>query len=67
MIIAKEHKGNFYHYDTICRRYIRDEEGKMISTKQCLCYAKEPSECCCACDWSDYVYDNDYYDDYGTE
>jgi hypothetical protein len=62
VIIPKEYKGKFYHWDSSYRKYIRDHEGKMISTDQCLCFAYEPGECCCAYDWSGYEYD-DYCDD----
>ena len=37
---------------------ILDEDGDMIPASICLCYAYEPSECCCACtSWGDYRYD----------
>ena len=54
---------NGFHYDDYNRRYYRDAEGDKIPEDICLCYANEPSECCCDCtSWEDYVYD-DYDED----
>lgn len=50
---------NGFHYDDYKRRYYRDEDGDKIPENVCLCYAKEPGECCCDCtSWDDYVYDD---------
>ena len=62
MLVAKEYNGIFYHYDhydDYDDEFILDENGDKIPTTICLCAAHEPSECCCACDWSDYRYDYD--------
>ena len=60
MILAEEYEGVFYHYDDYYNKFILDEHGDKIPTTICLCNAYEPGECCCACDWSDYRYDEDY-------
>jgi len=51
---------NGYHYDDDNRRYYRNEDGSKIPKEQCLCFAHEPSECCCACtSWGSYIYDDE--------
>lgn len=64
--------GNLYHaqqfldedgenvIDTIP---ILDEDGDLIPSDVCICFAHEPGECCCACtSWGDYRYD-DYWEE----
>ena len=47
---------NGYHYSDDHRRYYRNEDGSKIPESICLCFAHEPSECCCDCtSWGDYV------------
>jgi len=29
---------------------------KQLDIRDCFCHAREPSECACDADWSDYVY-----------
>ena len=85
MLTTKLHEdGELYHaqyvWDTENIRYdtrlgddnlefILDEDGDMIPAYVCLCYAREPSECCCGCtswddeNYEDYEnYEDDFYD-----
>lgn len=42
--------------------YYLDENGDMIPASYCLCYAHEPSECCCATTaWEGWEYDDEEY------
>ena len=37
---------------------ILDENNNLIPSEVCLCFARDPSECVCACtSWGDYKYD----------
>lgn len=41
--------------------FILDENGDKIPAHICLCFAHEPSECCCATtSWEGYRYDDNY-------
>ena len=51
---------NGYHYSDEHRRYYRNEDGSKIPESVCLCFAHEPSECCCDCTgWDNYVYNDE--------
>ena len=55
---------NGYHFDDFHKRYYRNEDGSRIPEEQCLCFAHEPSECCCDCtSWGNYREDEGYNDD----
>ena len=66
MLCLIEEDGQLYHaqreYDDATNEYkeaeiILDENNQPIPSSVCLCYAKAPSECCCACtSWSNYSY-----------
>jgi len=55
---------NGYHYDDFNKRYYRDEDGSTIPEEVCLCFAHEPSECCCDCTSWDNYREDEGYDDY---
>ena len=60
MLTTKTYKGSEYHYNSETKRYIREEDGSMIPAEVCLCFAREPTECCCGCtSWENYKYDED--------
>ena len=51
---------NGYHYSDDYRRYYRNEDGSKIPEFVCLCFAHEPSECCCDCTgWGNHGYNDD--------
>lgn len=50
---------NGYHYSDEHRRYYRNEDGSKIPESVCLCFAHEPSECCCDCTWDNYTYNDE--------
>lgn len=51
---------NGYHYNDERKEYYFDELGNKIPEQVCLCFAYEPSECCCDCtSWGNYS-DSDY-------
>lgn len=69
MLTIKQHSdGNSYHAQEIDGglEFILDEDGDLIPSSACLCYAHEWSECCCGCDsWGDDYDDYDYdYNDH---
>ena len=52
---------NGWHYDAGSKQYVLDEQGKKIPEDVCLCYAREPTECCCGCtSWGNYHYWDEY-------
>lgn len=66
--------GNLYHaqdiYDEECENVldtipILDEDGDLIPSEVCLCFAREPSECVCATTaWENWKYDDkDYWEE----
>lgn len=56
---------NGFHFDDYNRRYYRDENNQKIPEHICLCYAHEPSECCCDCtSWDLSMYNEDDYDEW---
>ena len=58
--IEKFHTREVFSYDsgTPRRELILDETGKPIPLSICLCFAYEPSECCCdTTSWDNYMYD----------
>ena len=69
--------GNLYHaqefYDedgenVIDTTPILDDDGDMIPANICLCYAYEPSECCCATTaWKNWNYEEYYWDEITEE
>ena len=65
------HAQEFYDEDgenVIDTTPILDEDGDMIPANICLCYAYEPSECCCATTaWKNWNYEEYYWDEITEE
>lgn len=41
----------YFHKD-LDGDYVLDEQGNKIPSNVCICYAREPNECCCGA-WDD--------------